>query len=248
MGLVVKTRASPILSSAVPPGTRPSPSAVPSPAGPWQRPGFGGTLRDGDPGAAPPPIPTHPGPYTRLGRLPARLPTAPAYHHAALPGGAASSRDVPRSSHRERSHGLRCALVGGEGSKGPRFARCPLRCGILAHGFARVRCDDCGHERLLAFSCATRGVCPSCNTRRMAEVAAHVTDHVLPHLPCATVGAEPSEAAPSLPGRQPGHLQCCPSDLHPCRPHDTVQHEPGCTTGRSASSHPEIHNHIRDNE
>ena len=27
-----------------------------------------------------------------------------------------------------------------------------------------------------------RGVCPSCNTRRMAGVAAHVTDHVLSHL------------------------------------------------------------------
>ena len=27
-----------------------------------------------------------------------------------------------------------------------------LRCGILAHGFARVRCTDRGHERLLAFS------------------------------------------------------------------------------------------------
>ena len=61
--------------------------------------------------------------------------------------------------------------------------RAYLRCGILAHGFARLRCEDCGHERLLAFSCATRGVCPSCNTRRMAEVAAHVIDHVLPHLP-----------------------------------------------------------------
>ena len=61
--------------------------------------------------------------------------------------------------------------------------RAYLRCGILAHGFARLRCEDCGHERLLAYSCATRGVCPSCNTRRMAGVAAHVTDHVLPHLP-----------------------------------------------------------------
>ena len=26
--------------------------------------------------------------------------------------------------------------------------RAYLRCGILAHGFARVRCEDCGHERL----------------------------------------------------------------------------------------------------
>ena len=58
-----------------------------------------------------------------------------------------------------------------------------LRCGILAHGFARVRCTDCGHDRLLAFSCKGRGVCSSCNTRRMAEVAAHLTDEVIPHLP-----------------------------------------------------------------
>ncbi|MFQ5538750.1 MAG: transposase [Gemmatimonadota bacterium] len=32
-------------------------------------------------------------------------------------------------------------------------------------------------------SCKGRGVCPSCNTRRMAEVAAHLTDRVLPWLP-----------------------------------------------------------------
>jgi hypothetical protein len=61
--------------------------------------------------------------------------------------------------------------------------RAYLRCGILAHGFARARCDACGHERLVAFSCKGRGICPSCNTRRMAEVAAHLTDQVLPWLP-----------------------------------------------------------------
>ena len=61
--------------------------------------------------------------------------------------------------------------------------RAYLRCGILAHGFARVRCLDCGHERLVPFSCKARGACPSCNARRMAEVAAHLTDQVLPHLP-----------------------------------------------------------------
>ncbi|MBK1650193.1 hypothetical protein CKO36_16715 [Rhabdochromatium marinum] len=32
----------------------------------------------------------------------------------------------------------------------------------------------------MAFSCKGRGVCPSCNTRRMAETAAHLVDHVLP--------------------------------------------------------------------
>ncbi len=58
-----------------------------------------------------------------------------------------------------------------------------LECGILAHGFARARCGQCGHDFLIAFSCKGRGVCPSCNTRRMAATAAHLTDHVLPDLP-----------------------------------------------------------------
>ena len=49
--------------------------------------------------------------------------------------------------------------------------------------FARLQCSDCGHERLLAFSCKSRCVCPACNTRRMAEVAAHIADHVPPQLP-----------------------------------------------------------------
>ena len=55
-----------------------------------------------------------------------------------------------------------------------------LRCGVLAHGFARVRCGACGFERLLPFSCKGRGFCPSCGGRRMAERAAHLVDHVLP--------------------------------------------------------------------
>jgi len=58
-----------------------------------------------------------------------------------------------------------------------------LECGIFAHGFARARCDDCGHDYFVAFSCKGRGVCPSCTTRRMAETAAHLTDHVFPRLP-----------------------------------------------------------------
>ena len=58
-----------------------------------------------------------------------------------------------------------------------------LDCGILAHGFARARCPDCGHEFLVAYSCKGRGVCPSCTTRRMVETAAHLVDHVFPHLP-----------------------------------------------------------------
>jgi hypothetical protein len=58
-----------------------------------------------------------------------------------------------------------------------------LSCGILANGFARARCVDCGHDFLIAFSCKGRGACPSCNTRRMAETAAHLVDHVFPQVP-----------------------------------------------------------------
>jgi hypothetical protein len=58
-----------------------------------------------------------------------------------------------------------------------------LECGIFAHGFARARCGDCGHDYFVAFSCKGRGVCPSCNARRMVETAAHLCDHVFPRLP-----------------------------------------------------------------
>ena len=58
-----------------------------------------------------------------------------------------------------------------------------LECGILAHGFARARCPDCGHDYLVAYSCKGRGICPSCTTRRMVETAAHLVDHVIPRLP-----------------------------------------------------------------
>jgi hypothetical protein len=49
-----------------------------------------------------------------------------------------------------------------------------LECGILAHGFARARCGECGHDFLIAVSCKGRALCSSCNARRMAEVAAYV--------------------------------------------------------------------------
>ena len=56
------------------------------------------------------------------------------------------------------------------------------RGGILAHGFLRVRCAHCAHEKLVAFSCKRRGFCPSCGARRMAESAAHLVDEVIPQV------------------------------------------------------------------
>lgn len=58
-----------------------------------------------------------------------------------------------------------------------------LKCGLLEHGFLRVKCDSCCHEHLVAFSCKRRGFCPSCGARRMVESAAHLVDHVFPEVP-----------------------------------------------------------------
>ncbi len=58
-----------------------------------------------------------------------------------------------------------------------------LRCGILAHGFVRTACEDCGHEELVAFSCKRRGFCGSCIGRRMSETSMHLVDEVLPEVP-----------------------------------------------------------------
>ncbi len=69
----------------------------------------------------------------------------------------------------------------------PRFVerelRGLLRCGILAHGFVRLHCNECGLDRVVAFSCKGRGFCPSCGGRRMVDTAAHLADRVLPEVP-----------------------------------------------------------------
>jgi len=54
-----------------------------------------------------------------------------------------------------------------------------LRCGILAAWFARVRCGDCGHEQLVAFSCQLRGFCPSCQQKRAEILCRFVIDEVI---------------------------------------------------------------------
>jgi hypothetical protein len=63
-----------------------------------------------------------------------------------------------------------------------RDLRAYLGCGILAKGFARIRCPDCGFERLVAFSCKAHS-CPSCNARRMEDAAEHLVQDVIPAVP-----------------------------------------------------------------
>lgn len=57
--------------------------------------------------------------------------------------------------------------------------RAYVRCGVLAHGAARFRCE-CGKERYTALSCKGRAFCPRCGGRRMTEVARHWVRSVLP--------------------------------------------------------------------
>ena len=87
--------------------------------------------------------------------------------------------------HFETFRAQAAGLRDGEGL--PRFVERAfvqfLRCGWLAGGFARFRCARCGLDRLVAFSCKGRALCPRCGGRRMAERAAHLVDRVLPDVP-----------------------------------------------------------------
>jgi hypothetical protein len=55
-----------------------------------------------------------------------------------------------------------------------------LACGDLSRGVVRVYCERCRHSFVVGFSCKTRGVCPSCCSRRMTGTAASLVDRVLP--------------------------------------------------------------------
>jgi hypothetical protein len=58
-----------------------------------------------------------------------------------------------------------------------------LDCGDLHKGFARIYCDECRHDYLLAFSCKTRCFCPSCHQKRMLVFGEWVDDEVLAPVP-----------------------------------------------------------------
>jgi hypothetical protein len=54
-----------------------------------------------------------------------------------------------------------------------------LDCGIFDHGVARIRCPDCRHEFLVAFSCKLRALCPSCHQKRDLLWAAWAEEELL---------------------------------------------------------------------
>lgn len=78
-----------------------------------------------------------------------------------------------------------------------------LKCGILAHGFLRLRCRECGHDKLLAFSYKRRGLCPSCGARRMSQTAVHRVDPVIPQVPVRQRVLSQPIALRLLPASQP---------------------------------------------
>jgi hypothetical protein len=51
-----------------------------------------------------------------------------------------------------------------------------LDCGLLCRGFARMKCDACVEQHLVAFSCKGRGFCPSCLGRRMCQTAENLVE------------------------------------------------------------------------
>ncbi|MDQ7826882.1 MAG: transposase [Candidatus Eremiobacteraeota bacterium] len=54
-----------------------------------------------------------------------------------------------------------------------------LDCGCLHGGFARIRCEDCGDEYLLPYSCKCRCFCPSCSQRRALELGESLTEEII---------------------------------------------------------------------
>jgi hypothetical protein len=135
-----------------------------------------------------------------------------------------------------RPHGLRIAAVG--------RARLPglPRVRPSGPGFARTPCEDCGHERLVPFSSTSRGICPSCNARRMCEVAAHLTDHVLPHVPARQMGASGPQAAASLPSPRRARRRYRTPDLPARDSHDAQR----SNCGRRALPRPADLPSVRD--
>ena len=55
----------------------------------------------------------------------------------------------------------------------------PCRSLLFENGFARIRCPECFEEYLLAFSCKTRELCPSCAAKRSAATVAPLAEEVL---------------------------------------------------------------------
>jgi hypothetical protein len=88
---------------------------------------------------------------------------------------------------RENLETFYAAIAEGWQRELPNFVRAEfsgyLDCSVLERGFAHLACKDCGLPRLVAFTCAGRGFCPTCLGRRMNQTTHNVLAHVLPAQP-----------------------------------------------------------------
>ena len=75
-----------------------------------------------------------------------------------------------------RSHGFLRPVVSG-------VVAAYLKCGDLKQGFARVRCPECHHEFLLAFSCRGRWFCPPCHAKKVVQFAELLRENILYPVP-----------------------------------------------------------------
>jgi hypothetical protein len=106
--------------------------------------------------------------------------------------GALQNAGVYRPRNPRASPLWQCARRhGGELREAGRFQRAVeeraierfIECGDPHHGFARIYCDACGHDYLLAFSCKTRYFCPSCHQKRVLLYGEWVEKTVLVPVP-----------------------------------------------------------------
>jgi hypothetical protein len=127
------------------------------------------------------------------------------------PAGPVYTRRQPES---ETQHRLVCEHLrtlyaavehGFEGASLPEFVRAHIEgyvnCGALNRGFAHLQCEDCQHPLLVAFSCGSRGFCPSCPGRRMCQGSLNLPTYVLPE--SAPTQTSPAPQAHTMPPAKP---------------------------------------------
>ena len=80
-----------------------------------------------------------------------------------------------------------------------------LECGDLEKGFARVRCPECRHEFLVAFSCKARWFCPP-HQKKVLFFGEFLAGDVLARSP-SPLDPGPAQDAPALLQVSPGTAQ-----------------------------------------
>jgi hypothetical protein len=63
-------------------------------------------------------------------------------------------------------------------------------CGDFEGGFARVYCDQCHSDYLVAYSCSRRVLCPSCAAKRAAIFGALLREEILEATACGILRSD----------------------------------------------------------